>query len=196
MLGLGQVEFIRSQSTTRLRNRTSSLYKEQVYRLNATQGVTAGPIFPSVFPFKAPSHHVGIVTPTDTFQARLFNVPSLTICAHAGYAPPALDTPLGYIQYSYWPSIRATFLRHSALIRLCFTNALVISQIFDFLDGRQIYIYGRLEFGEDSVYITNQGFHAEDTCRVYPQLLRYTLTPRLPPDPFSLVRLFQDKNPL
>src|SRR5712675_950044 len=40
MLGLGQVEFIRSQSTTRLRNRTSLLYKEQVYRLNATQGVT------------------------------------------------------------------------------------------------------------------------------------------------------------
>jgi len=158
--------------------------------------LSAGPIFPSVFPFKAPSHHVGVIAPTDAFQARLFNVPSLTICAHAGHASPALDTPLGYIEYSYRPSIRATFLRHSALIRLCFVNALVISQIFDFLDGRRIYVYGRLEFGEDSVFITNQGFHTEDACRVYPQLLRYTLTPRLPADPFSLVRLFRDEEPL
>jgi hypothetical protein len=156
--------------------------------------LAAGPIFPSVFPFKAPSHHTGVIAPTDTFQARLFDIPSLTICAHAGYASPANDTPLGYIQYSYRPSIRSTFLRHSSLIRLCFSNALVISQIFDFLDGRRIYIYGRLRFDGNSVYITNQGFHTEDTCWVYPQLLRYTLMPRLPADPFSLVRLFPEEN--
>jgi hypothetical protein len=158
--------------------------------------LAADPTFPSVFPFKAPSHHIGVVAPTDTFQARLFGVPSLTVCAHAGFASPAHDTPLGYIQYSYRPSIRATFLHHSALIHLCFVNALIISQIFDFLDSRRIYIYGRLEFGEDSVFITNQGFHTEDTCRVYPQLLHYTLTPRLPADPFSLVHLFREEDPL
>jgi hypothetical protein len=97
--------------------------------------LAAGPIFPSVFPFKAPSHHISVITPTDTYQAHLFNVPSLTVCAHASLAFPASDTPLGYIQYSYHPSIRATFLCHSALIHLCFTNALIISQIFNFLDG-------------------------------------------------------------
>jgi len=158
--------------------------------------LAANPIFPSVFPFKVPSHHRGTVAPTDLFQARIFDIPSLTICAHAGLSLPTNDTPFGYIQYSYRPSIRDTFLRHSTIVRLCFSNALVISQIFDFLDGRRIYIYGRLRFDRDSVYITNQGFHTEDTCRIYPQLLRYTLTPRLPADPFSLVRLFPEENPL
>src|SRR5712672_1224558 len=61
----------------------------------------------------------GYVTPTNTFQACLFGVPSLTVCAHASFTFPAQDTPLGYIQYSYRPLIHATFLHHSALIHLC-----------------------------------------------------------------------------
>jgi hypothetical protein len=158
--------------------------------------LSSPPAFPSVFPFKAPSHHLGLVAPTDAFQARLFDVPALTVCANAGHSAPTLDAPLGYIHYTYRASLRDTFLRHPAYVRLCFSGALVVSELHDFLDGRRIYTYGRLRFDNTSVYITDQAYHFEDTVRTYPQLLRFTLTPRIPADPLALVRVFRNEDPL
>jgi hypothetical protein len=93
-------------------------------------------IFPTVTPFKGHSPHVALASPTDRWQAAIFDIPALHLCSRAGYAPPAADTPLGYICYTFRPSIRATFLKHSQLVRNVFEGALVISDLYDFLDGR------------------------------------------------------------
>jgi hypothetical protein len=93
-------------------------------------------IFPTVTPFKGHSPHVALASPTDQWQAAIFDIPALHLCSHAGYAPPAADTPLGYICYTFRPSIHATFLKHSQLVRNIFEGTLVISDLYDFLDGR------------------------------------------------------------
>jgi hypothetical protein len=128
-------------------------------------------IFPMVTPFKGHSPHVALASPTDQWQAAIFDIPALHLCSRAGYAPPAADTPLGYICYTFRPSIRATFLKHSQLVRNVFEGALVISDLYDFLDGRRVYIYGKLRFGVDSVYITDQTLHYEDAVARHPYLL-------------------------
>jgi hypothetical protein len=128
-------------------------------------------IFPTVTPFKGHSPHVALASPTDQWQAAIFDIPALHLCSRAGYAPPTADTPLGYICYTFRPSIRATFLKHSQLVRNIFEGALVISDLYDFLDGRRVYIYGKLRFGVDSVYITDQTLHYEDAVARHPYLL-------------------------
>ena len=158
--------------------------------------VDSPPTFPSVIPFKAFVHQHVLISPTDAFQANALGVPPLVICSHAGYSEPSRDTPLGYICYTYRPSLRQTFLRHPAYVRLCFAGALVITEIHDFLDGRRVYTYGRLHFNGADIFILDQGYHCEDTLRVQPFLFRYTLSPRLPLDPFAFVRVFPEEEPL
>jgi hypothetical protein len=69
--------------------------------------------------------------------------------------------------------------------KAAFIGTLVIFESLDFLDGRLLTHYGYLNFGtRGSVYLQDQGFHCEDNIRVYPHLLNYCLTPRLPVDPF------------
>jgi hypothetical protein len=53
-----------------------------------------------------------------------------------------------------------------------------------------------LRFSDSNAFIFDQGYHFEDTIRVHPLLLRYTLTPRLPLDPFTFIRAFPDEEPL
>jgi hypothetical protein len=153
-------------------------------------------IFPTVTPFKGYSPHVALTSPTDRWQAAIFDIPALHLCSHVVYAPPATDSPLGYIVYMFRPSICTTFLKHSQLVRNVFEGALVISDVYDFLDGRRVYIYGKLHFNIDSVYITDQTLHFEDAVARHPYLLQHCLTPRLPADPCSLISIFPDTSPL
>jgi hypothetical protein len=153
-------------------------------------------IFPTVTPFKGYSPHVALASPTNHWQAAIFDIPALHLCSCAGYAPPAADSLLGYILYTFRPSIRTTFLKHSQLVRNIFKGALVISDVYDFLDGRRVYIYGKLCFNIDSVYIMDQTLHFEDAVAQHPYLLRHCLTPRLPADPCFLISIFPDASPL
>jgi hypothetical protein len=153
-------------------------------------------IFPTVTPFKGYSPHVALASPTNRWQAAIFDIPALHLCSRTGYAPPAADSLLGYIVYMFRPSIRMTFLKHSQLVRNIFEGALVISNVYDFLDGCRVYIYGKLCFNIDSVYIMDQTLHFEDAVARHPYLLRHCLTPRLPADPCSLISIFPDASPL
>jgi hypothetical protein len=154
------------------------------------------PNFPTVIAFKGPSHHTSLVAPTDLFQARLFRIPTLVLCARAGLAPPTHDVPLGYIHYSFRASVRDLFSAFPTHVQLCFLGALIVSEIHDFLDGRAIYTYGHLRFHSGRVYIVNQAYYFDDSIRANPNLLRYTLSPRLPIDPFTFTRPFRDETPL
>jgi hypothetical protein len=153
-------------------------------------------IFPTVMPFKGYSPHIALTLPTDHWQAAIFDIPALHLCSRAGYAPLAIDTPLGYICYTFHPSIRVTFLKHSQLVRNVFKGALVISDLYDFLDGHQVYIYGKLRFNIDSVYITDQTLYFEDAVARHPYLLWHCLMPCLPADPCSFISIFPDASPL
>jgi hypothetical protein len=146
------------------------------------------PACTSVIPFKARSHHSGLIFPSASYQSTLFGVPPLTICSNAGLSPPLHDAPHGYIHYTFRPSIKSTLLKHPLYIRLCFTQAEVITDIYDFLDGRLIYTYGKLGFDDTTVYLLDQSHHFEDTARVHPYLLCFTFTPRLPLDPLTFIR--------
>jgi hypothetical protein len=153
-------------------------------------------IFPTVTPFKGYSPHAGVVSPTDQFQAAVFDIPALYLCSRVGYAAPATDTPLGYLVYTFRPSIRTTFAKYSQLVCNVFEGALVIGDVYDFLDGRRIYIYGKLRFDNNSVYLSDQTLHFEDAVARHPYLLRHCITPRLPADPCSFISIFPDASPL
>ena len=153
-------------------------------------------IFPTVTPFKGRVLHHASIAPTDLWQAQIFDIPTLHFCSRAGHFPSTPDVPLGYTVYCFRASLKALFLGHSQLVRNIFVNALVVSQVYDFLDGHRIFVYGKLQFGDNSVYITDQAVHFEDIIASYPQLLRHCITPRLPPDPSYFVHLFSDHTPL
>jgi hypothetical protein len=57
-------------------------------------------------------------------------------------------------------------------------------------------VYGKLEFGLNSIFITDYAFHFEDAVRQSPQLLRHCISPRLPADPFRFIQFFSDETPL
>jgi hypothetical protein len=154
-------------------------------------------IFPTVAPFKGYSPHSALVSPTNIWQATLFNIPPLYVCCHAGYAPPTVDIPFGYLVYTFRPSIRKTFLKHGHLVHNVFEGALVVSEVYDFLDGRRIYTYGKLRFHQDTVRITHQTLHFEDALSCYPFLFHHTLHPhRLPEDPCSFIHTYPNDCPL
>ncbi|KAI0269006.1 hypothetical protein BGY98DRAFT_1101316 [Russula aff. rugulosa BPL654] len=154
------------------------------------------PNFPTVIAFKGPSHHTSLVAPTDQFQARLFRIPTLILCTRAGLSPPTHDVPLGYIHYSFRASVRDLFSSFPTHVQLCFLGALIVSEIHDFLDGRVIFTYGHLRFDSGRIYIVNQAYYFDDSIRTNPNLLRFTLSPRLPIDPFTFTCPFRDETPL
>jgi hypothetical protein len=82
------------------------------------------------------------------------------------------------------------------LVRNVFEGSLIIADVYDFLDGRHVYIYGKLHFNNSLVYITDQTLHFEDTVAQHPHLLCHCLTPRLPADPCSFLTIFPDASPL
>jgi hypothetical protein len=153
-------------------------------------------VFPTVTPFKGYSPHAAYITPQNHWLAAQFDIPPLHVCCHAGFALPSPGAPLGYTIYTFRHSLKQTFLRHSQLVRNVFNGALVVSEVYDFLDGRRVFAYGRLEFGQDTVYITNQAFHFEDAVARYPFLLRHCITPRVPADPCFFVQVYPEDTPL
>jgi hypothetical protein len=98
--------------------------------------------------------------------------------------------------YSFRDSIRDSFLRLPNFARACFVDSVVLATIHDFLDGRRIYTYGCLRFHANQVYVVGQTYHFEDTTRTYPNLLRFSLSPRIPLDPLLHVRVYRDEDPL
>jgi hypothetical protein len=153
-------------------------------------------IFPTVIPFKGFTPHLALVEPTDNWQANLFQIPSLYVCCRAGLTFPTPDLPLGFITYSFRHSIRETFSKHGSLVRNVFTHSLVVTEVYDFLDGRRIICYGKLSFNQGAIYIIDPAFHFEDIARQYPQLLRHCISPRIPADPCFFIRTFPDVSPL
>jgi hypothetical protein len=153
-------------------------------------------VFPTVTLFKGYTPHAALVNPVNRWQATLFDIPSIYTCCRAGYSLPSPRAPLGYIIFTFRLSIKETFLRHSTLIRNVFEGSLVITEVYDFLDGRHVYVYGHLSFGQDSVYVVNPAYHFEDTVARYPALLRHCVTPRIPADPCFFVQVYPDDTPL
>ena len=164
--------------------------------LTVSQIVQNPPAFSSVLQFKGYSHHTSTIVPTDAYQAGLFSIPALTVCAYAGLSEPTLDIPLGYIHYSFRTSIKQLFTRLPLYTRLCFSGALVISEVHDFLDGRRILTYGYLRFDGPHIFIADQAHYFEDAVRAFPVLYRYSLSLRLPLDPFNFIQFFSDILPL
>jgi len=158
--------------------------------------IESPPAFASVLPFKGYSHHTALIAPTDLFQAGLFGANTIVVCAAAGLASPLTSIPLGYIHYSFRASIKDTFQQRPTSHRICYSGALILSEVYDFLDGRRIFVYGFLYFDSGRIFITNQSYFCEDAARVHTHLLRYTLTPRLPLDPFLCIGAFRDEDPL
>ena len=158
----------------------------------ATDLVTLPPQFPSVIPFKIATHHAARLSPVDSFQAATLEVVVLAICAHTGLLPPTPDLPLGYICFTYRPSLHAALQNLPHYARLCFSGALAVTDVFDFLDGRRIISYGYISVDPSDVGLSNQTCHLEDAARLHHHLLRYTLVPRLPLDPLPHVRVVPD----
>jgi hypothetical protein len=89
-------------------------------------------LFPTVTPFKGYTPHAALASPTDHWQALIFDILALHVCSHASFAPPAIDTPLGYIIYTFRPSIRQTFLKHNLLVHNVFEGSLIIADVTTF----------------------------------------------------------------
>jgi hypothetical protein len=153
-------------------------------------------VFPTVTPFKGYTPHAALVNPVNQWQATLFDIPSIYTCCRAGYSLPAPGAPLSYIIFTFRLSIKETFLRHSTLVHNVFEGSLVITEVYDFLDGCRVYVYGHLSFGQDSVYVVNPAYHFEDAVARYPALLRHCITPRIPADPCFFVQVYPDDTPL
>jgi hypothetical protein len=153
-------------------------------------------VFPTVTPFKGYTPHPALVNPVNQWQATLFDIPSIYTCCRAGYSLPSPGAPLGYIVFTFRLSIKETFLHHSTLVRYVFEGSLVIIEVYDFLDGRRVYMYRHLSFRQDSVYVVNLAYHFEDAVARYPALLCHCVTPRIPADPCFFVQVYPDDTPL
>jgi hypothetical protein len=57
-------------------------------------------------------------------------------------------------------------------------------------------LYGYLAFEGDHLFIRDTGYHCQDHIRVYPHLLNYVFTPRIPTNPLEHIRARADNLPL
>jgi hypothetical protein len=121
-----------------------------------------------------------------------FDIPPLHVCCCAGFALPSPGAPLGYTIYSFRHSLKQTFLHRLQLVCNVFDGALVVSEVYDFLNGHRVFAYGRLAFGQNSVFIVNQAFHFEDAVARYPFLLCHCITPHVPADPCFFVQVYPE----
>ena len=154
------------------------------------------PWFPSVTPFRGAAVHWIRVKPTDTTIAQHYNLRPVVICSRLVRHEPAPSIPLGFIHYDFKVGIEETFRNLGPGERSGYAGALVVISIYDFLDGRRITVYGYLELDIASTYVKWQAFHCEDLLRTYPGLFAYTLSPRIPVDPFSYISVHPETIPL
>jgi hypothetical protein len=153
------------------------------------------PRFPSVIPFRGSATHFIRVKPQDATLATAYNLQPLTICSRLVQFESCLGIPHGYIKYDFARGIEETFRHLGPGERSGYEGALIVLAIYDFLDGRHVTVYGFLILEITSTYVKWQSYHCEDLLRTYPGLFTYTLTPRLPLDPFSLVTVHPEKVP-
>ena len=135
--------------------------------LTVTQILQDPPAFALVLSFKGYSHHTSTIIPTDAYQAGLFSIPTLTTCADAGLSEPTVDVPLGYIHYSFRALVKRLFTPFPLYTHLCFTGALVISEVHDFLNGHRIFTYGFLHFDSPNIYISDQAYYFDNRCSYF-----------------------------
>jgi hypothetical protein len=111
--------------------------------------------------------------------------------------PPSPAIPLGFIKYTFATAIKALFRETPNIIWELFVRSLIILDIHDFLDGRQVTTYSYLAFSQEGDnYCIDQGYHCEDMIRAAPFLLAHTLTPRIPADPLDHVVIIPSTLPL
>lgn len=134
------------------------------------------PAFPSVTPFWGSVHHRGTIFPSDPVQAQFLNIGNLPICAIVARTPLTPEMPFGYLVFSFRHSLKFLACR-PAFIHACYQGAVVISDIYDFLDRRTVFCYGRIYFADDHVYIRDLAYHPEDLLHSAPHLFCYCLTP-------------------
>ena len=113
-----------------------------------------------------------------TFTLLHFN--TLPICAVAGSADPTPEAPFGFLLFSFQRSISYVLHSHPSYICACFEGTLVIFDIYDFLDGRCVYLYGYLYFVGNNLFIQQQSYHTKDLCCLVPHLLCFCFTPCIP----------------
>jgi hypothetical protein len=152
--------------------------------------------FPTVTPFKYKGPSALNIPPVDNTITAAFHVPRLSVCCKALRVLPSDNTPHGYIRYSFTSSIVQTLGRIPEYLRGAFIGALVILEVVDFLDGRQVTTYGYLSFTAGGIFIEDQGLHCEDAIRACPHLLAYTFTPRIPTNPLDFVHFYPSDLPL
>ncbi len=152
--------------------------------------------FPSITLFRGSAHHKGTVFPSDHFQATTLGVGPLPVCAVAGSTDPTPEAPFGFLLFSFQRSI--SYVLHScpSYVHACFEGTLVISDVYDFLDGRCIYLYGHLHFEGDNLFIHQQSYHTEDLCCSVPHLLHFCFAPCIPLDPFTLISAYPENIPI
>jgi hypothetical protein len=153
-------------------------------------------VFPTITPFKGYTPHAALFSPVNRWQATLFDIPSIYTCCRASFALPSPEAPLGYVIFMFHLSIKETFLWHLALVNNIFEGSSVVTEVYNFLDGCCVYVYGHLQFGQDSVYIVNSAYHFEDAVAHYPALLRHWVTPRIPADLCFFVQVYPDNTSL
>ena len=120
----------------------------------------------------------------------------VAICSKAVVTPPCTDFPLGYIKYNFGTSLVNTFSNYVTFIQGAFTNSLVVFEIVDLLDGRQITTYRYLRFKGTNIFVMDQTYHCKDYIHTCPSLLTYTFTPCIPADPFTFLKVQPDYHPL
>ncbi|KAF8461968.1 hypothetical protein DFH94DRAFT_686968 [Russula ochroleuca] len=153
--------------------------------------------FPSVTPFRVfVPHHIHIKpTVPELAQQLIENTP--TACGRAICYAPSPAIPLGFVRYTFTFAIKNLFREAPNEIRELFIGFLVILNIHDFLDGRQVTTYSYLAFSaEGGIYCIDQGYHCEDVVRVAPFLLSHTLTPCIPADPLDHIVIMPSTLPL
>ena len=167
---------------------------------SSTQLTLHPPVFPGVTPFRSTPPHFISLYPLNAHQALVLGIPPLHVCSQAIIHPPAEDTPLGYIQYTFRIGIKRAFDQIPILGQRAYEETLVVLEVLDFLDGHVITQSGYLSFGdrerEDTIYIIGGGYQFEDGLRAHPTLSAYTFFPHIPADPFDFISVHRDEVPL
>jgi hypothetical protein len=165
----------------------------------ATVLATNPPQFPGVTPFRSKNPHFFALYPVAHYHAIEISVPTLYVCSKAIRVPPTPSVPLGSIKYNFKESIGSAFTNIPRLARNVYQGKLVILEVHDFLDSRVVSMYGHLSFckhlGWELIFIIEQFYHFEDTAKIYPILLSYTLSPRIPADPLAFISSYHDTEP-
>jgi hypothetical protein len=157
------------------------------------------PQFPGVTLFRFKNPHFFTLFPVSHYCAVEISVPPLYVCSKAIHIQPSPLVPLGSIKYNFKDGISGAFTHIPCLARNIYHGKLVILEVHDFLDGQVISTYRHLSFrehlGRELIFIVDQFYHFEDTAKIHPILLSYTLSPCLPADPLAFISTYHDTEP-